>query len=75
MTRVLDTLLLPLFSLKHTVVYDDSHHNLSHFNIHSNYPEVTEIMASDRGSERRRSEGRGPGGGGGGVCDGQRAAQ
>jgi hypothetical protein len=59
MTEVLDTLLLPLFSLKHTLVHDNTHHNLSHFNIQSNYPEVTEIMASNRGSEGRRSEGRG----------------
>jgi hypothetical protein len=60
MTKVLDTLLLPLFSLKHTHLYihDITHHHLSHFNIQSNYPEVTEIMASDRESEGRRSEGR-----------------
>jgi hypothetical protein len=36
--------------------------------IQSNYPEVTEIMASDRGSEGRRSEA--GGGGGGGVMGG-----
>jgi hypothetical protein len=85
MTKVLDTLLLSLFSLKHTHLYihDNTHHHLSHFNIQSNYPEVTEIIASDRGSEgRRRSDGRrsvgGRWGGGGGVCvcvcEGYRAA-
>jgi hypothetical protein len=76
MTKLLDTLLLPLFSLKHTHLYMTIH--ITTFNISTFSLTIQKSQRSWQATGGARGGGASVGGrwgGGGGVCEGQRAAK